>query len=372
MRSKILRARTVVPALLLVTAAAAGYALTQDADHGDQGGQQPAPETAPPPLAPDAVAVDVNGVSILEGDVRTRAMAILQERFRGAAPAGADMEQLVQMLRPQILDAMIDEELLDQDADRADLAVSDEAYLQDIQQRIAAYLVQTGLSQAEFEQQIREFEDASFEEFCQRRSQDEEFRRIVRHEQLVRQRYPEQVAITPEEVTARYERDKEAVYTQEAKVRASHILVLTESATTDEAKAAARAKAEDLRAKAVAEGADFAALAREHSECPSAPQGGDLDFFPREGAMVEPFAAAAFALPVGGTSEVVETQFGYHVIRVTDRKEARVVSLEEATPIVRAELVGEKTAAAREELVAALRTSAEIVYPTPGSAPGKG
>jgi len=66
----------------------------------------------------------------------------------------------------------------------------------------------------------------------------------------------------------------------------------------------------------VAEGGDFAALAREHSDCPSGKSGGDLGRFGR-GQMVGPFEDAAFGLDVGATSAVIETDFGYHIVRRT-------------------------------------------------------
>ncbi len=101
-------------------------------------------------------------------------------------------------------------------------------------------------------------------------------------------------------------------------VRASHILLMyagsarsTASRTKDQAAQQIQALKSELDA-----GADFADLARKHSDCPSAKQGGDLGAFGR-GQMVGPFEQAAFALPVGGTSGVVETQFGYHLIRRT-------------------------------------------------------
>jgi parvulin-like peptidyl-prolyl isomerase len=70
----------------------------------------------------------------------------------------------------------------------------------------------------------------------------------------------------------------------------------------------------------LAKGLDFAEAAKKYSDCPSKSQGGDLDFFPRRDRMVEPFAAAAFALKPGTVSEPVETDFGLHLIKVTERK----------------------------------------------------
>jgi len=88
-------------------------------------------------------------------------------------------------------------------------------------------------------------------------------------------------------------------------VRASHILVKTE----DEAKKLL----EEIKA-----GKDFADAAAEYSLCPSGANGGDLGFFSK-GMMVKPFEDAAFSLEVGGLSDPVETQFGWHLIYLTDK-----------------------------------------------------
>jgi peptidyl-prolyl cis-trans isomerase D len=109
-------------------------------------------------------------------------------------------------------------------------------------------------------------------------------------------------------------------YTTPEQIRASHILLKTEGKPD----ADVRAKAEQVLKEVKAPGADFAALAKKYSEDDSnAGQGGDLDYFSR-GRMVPEFDTAAFALGAGETSDLVKTQFGYHIIKVTDRKPAIV------------------------------------------------
>lgn len=90
-------------------------------------------------------------------------------------------------------------------------------------------------------------------------------------------------------------------------IRASHILVST------------REEADDIRKTITTGGKSFADAARENSECPSSEAGGDLGWFGK-GMMVKPFEEAAFSLPVGQVSQPVETQFGYHLIVVTEKR----------------------------------------------------
>ena len=129
------------------------------------------------------------------------------------------------------------------------------------------------------------------------------------------------VDVSDDEIRSYYERHK-SDYEQEEEVKASHILAKVEEDASDEGRDAARTKIDEVLALVNAEGADFAELAREHSDdVGSRPGGGDLGFFKRRGAMVEPFAAAAFALAApGDVSDVVESRFGYHIIRLTERR----------------------------------------------------
>ena len=101
-------------------------------------------------------------------------------------------------------------------------------------------------------------------------------------------------------------------------VRASHILLMyagSERSTATRSKDEALEQIQDLKTQ-VDGGADFAALAQSHSDCPSGQQGGDLGEFGR-GMMVPEFETAAFGMDVGATSDVVETAFGYHLIQRT-------------------------------------------------------
>ena len=114
-----------------------------------------------------------------------------------------------------------------------------------------------------------------------------------------------------------FNENKEAFTGEE--VRASHILIDTRSLKSKKDYAAAYDRVHKIK-KQLDGGADFAELAKTNSACPSAQKGGDLGFFTRSGMMIEPFAAAAFKLKVGEISEPVQTEFGFHIIKLTDRK----------------------------------------------------
>jgi peptidyl-prolyl cis-trans isomerase C len=149
-----------------------------------------------------------------------------------------------------------------------------------------------------------------------------------------------QTAVTPEQVNDFYVKNP-AAFQQGERVKASHILIRVqanaEAAEREKALAKATAILADVKA-----GKDFAALAKEHSDDPgSKASGGDLGYFQR-GQMVPPFEQAAFALKPGEISDVVTTQFGYHVIKLTERKDASTVPFEQVKPRVVDYLTNEK------------------------------
>lgn len=127
------------------------------------------------------------------------------------------------------------------------------------------------------------------------------------------------IVISDEESKKFYDENAQYFETQET-VSCSHILIATKKEDTPEKKAEAKAKAEAIR-KRIEGGEDFAKIAKEVSDCPSKEKGGDLGSFGR-GQMVKPFEEAAFGLEIGKLSNVVETEFGYHVIKSTAHQKA--------------------------------------------------
>lgn len=136
----------------------------------------------------------------------------------------------------------------------------------------------------------------------------------------------------------RFYEDNAARYTAPEERRARHILILSDKDQPAAERAKARARATELLAEARRNPAGFAELARKHSQDPgSAAQGGDLDFFPR-GAMVKPFEDVAFALSKGAISEVVETDFGYHVLQLVDQRGGQRKAFSEVRSEIEVEL----------------------------------
>ncbi|HZR80848.1 MAG TPA: SurA N-terminal domain-containing protein [Candidatus Binatia bacterium] len=133
------------------------------------------------------------------------------------------------------------------------------------------------------------------------------------------QEFTDRVQPTDDEIAAWYDLHKAELFNEQEQVRARHILVKVDAGADDDTKAKARKKAEDLLAKVKA-GGDFAALAKKNSDdTASAANGGDVGLFGR-GRMTPEFQKAAFALDVGAVSDVVETPFGFHIIKVEEHR----------------------------------------------------
>lgn len=227
-----------------------------------------------------------------------------------------------------ILDVMIKSELLYQsgkDLALPDLSQKVETMYQDMvkqfpnEQAFADALAQEGLAPQELRERIK--------------------KDVVVNEVLEKKVYPD-ITVTDDEVSAFYKENPDAFNRPET-IRARHILIMLDPAATEEQKKAAREKMEKIRERLAAE--DFAAVATEVSEDPvSKAQGGDLGFFP-QGQRDPVFEKAAWSLETGQTSELVETRFGYHLIKMEERRAAGMVPFEEVKERVAGAIKGRKS-----------------------------
>ncbi|AKQ69613.1 Survival protein SurA precursor (Peptidyl-prolyl cis-trans isomerase SurA) [Myxococcus hansupus] len=183
-------------------------------------------------------------------------------------------------------------------------------------------------------------------------------RKRITRDRLLRMKVGPQVKLTEEDLKAAYTQ-----YTRmesgDSEVHARHILVQVDSKATPEQVEAAKKRAEAIATEARRPGMDFASLARARSEGPSAADGGDLGWFKR-GVMVPAFERAAFTLPEGGVSEPVRTNFGWHVLKVEERRAVAAASYEEMRSKLEGKLLQEKTEKFLDQYVQELRQKANV------------
>ena len=315
----------------------------------------PAPVTA---TSGSDVLVTVNGVDITQKQLDELLKPHLDRLAKQAANLPpAFLEQQMKVLKDQALQEMIKMQLLDEQVKKANIKITDDEVTSEITRM--ALLQKPPATLEEFKAKMEAY-GYNYEQL------KNQMQAMLGQQKLVAQKYPDEVKVTEDDANAYYEQNK-ARYDVPEQVRASHILITPDpNSDPNQAKAAAKAKAEDLLKK-VKEGGDFAALAKENSACPSAARGGDLDFF-RRGQMVPAFDKVAFELEVGKISDVVETQFGFHIIKVTDRKAASTTSFDQIKGTLMAELAQRKLQELAMKCVEELRSQAKIVYP-PGKEP---
>lgn len=253
-------------------------------------------------------AAHVNGEAIPMGDVR----AMLDAR-----PSPVPLTALQQReLRQSALDMLIDDLLMRQFL-RKNAAPA---------------------QPSEIQKEINDLKDAlskksmTLEQFLRENKQtDEQFR----HDVTARIQWKHYLTTRFPEAQARSYYESNKVLFDKVFVQASHILVKVDPKATGLEKQTARAKLETIRQEILAGKLDFADAARKYSDCPSKDKGGDIGPFPYKFVVVEPFAKAAFAMKKGEVSDIVVTDFGLHVIKVTDRTQGEHTSYESVKDSVR-------------------------------------
>jgi len=189
------------------------------------------------------------------------------------------------------------------------------------------YLSKVSLSDAD----LQNYYDKNASKFQSAESADIEY--VVLDIETIRQ----SVVVNDKDLKDYYEQNLQRLSSKEER-RASHILIAAAKDAPEADKKTARAKAEELLKAVKAKPASFAEVARKNSQDPgSAVKGGDLDFFAR-GAMVKVFEDTAFKLNKSEISDVVESEFGFHIIQLTDIKAPKVASFESMRPALEADL----------------------------------
>jgi peptidyl-prolyl cis-trans isomerase C len=292
------------------------------------------------------MAVKVNGNTITEAQVAEEEGRLTMAMGGRVDPQ--QMESMKPMIRQQAVNNLINRELLSEAVRKDGIEVSSE----DVDARIAdlektagspeafrSRIAAMGVSEAELRDEIEL--GLGIEKLMEARSTG---------------------ASEPSEADAKtfYDENPDRFQKPE-QIKASHILFMVAEGATDADRKAKREEAEKVLAE-LKQGADFAELAREHSDCPSSSEGGDLGTFGR-GTMVAPFEEAAFALSPGQISDIVETRFGYHIIKVEDKTPAGTVPFEEAKDDILQYLTAQNKQDVMSSYIEELRGSAEIEYP---------
>ncbi len=293
------------------------------------------------------------------------------KQFRQRAKGQKVSEAQIGEIKKKILEKLIDNELLYQESQNKGIKVNEEK----VSMRLAS-VKQKFPSPTEFEKALKEMNVSESDI-------KSKIERGIAIQELIDSQVTDKIVVSEEETKEFYDSHKE-FFKEPEQVKASHILIMTSDpkgsakkagakkagakkadakkadAKKDEEKKKAEAKKKiEMIQKKVKKDEDFAALAKEFSECPSSNNGGDLGFFKR-GQMVKPFEDVAFALKPNEISDIVETRFGYHLIKVTEKKTEKITVYDDAKEKISKHLKQEKTQAKVKEYIESIRKSAKI------------
>ena len=315
-------------------------ALCAGASLADQAGEKNA-ATAQAKASADNALLRVNGKPITRQEME-RSVKILLAQSRGSQlPPDA-----LKKAQDAVLEQLTNSELLYQAAQQLEL--------KDLEQQVERQLAQNRAkfaTEAEYQAALDglEMTGKDMEEFT---------RRDVAINNMIEKQFGEKMQVAESEAKKFYDDNRARLFEKGESLRASHILIGTEQGAAPQERTEAKAKADALLVRAKA-GEDFAKLAKDLSTCPSKAKGGDLGQFAR-GDMVPSFEKAAYALKPGELSEVVETQFGYHIIKLTERIAAKQEKYQEVKEKIVEYLKREKVRGQLPAFIKELRDKAKI------------
>ncbi|MCB1097444.1 MAG: peptidylprolyl isomerase [Verrucomicrobiae bacterium] len=286
---------------------------------------------------PGKVLVKVNGEAITQADVDEVFNGLVGDKAKTAS--AASLAKVRAENEPLIIEQLIDKKLLMKMADDQEV------------------------SAAEVERAVQEVKKAlTPAEFKQMNWTDEKLRREISNDlkinKLIEARAASMPGLTDDEMKAYYNANIGEFATPRY-VKPRHILIATDGATGD-ALREKRLQAERIRLKLnAAKGANFSEMAKQHSTCPSAKNGGVLEKV-FEGQMPKEFEAVAFTQPIGEVSSVFETDLGFHILIVDERQEATTLSLQQAAPRIAQILMAQRKQTAMDGYLKDLKSKAKI------------
>ena len=293
----------------------------------------------------DGVVATVNGIKISRQDF-DRELRGAQQYFASQGSQEVDINEI----KKAVIDKLVNSVILSENCrkkgvkvDKADIDAEYQGFRSRFpdEEQFHEALNQLSLTDAEIKEKIEQ---------------------SLTVEKYVNQEFVDKAKVTEREAKDYYENNISSFQTPE-QVRASHILILAKEGTDDATKKKARKKLERIRKQIVA-GGDFATFAKKNSECPSSSKGGDLGFFSR-GQMVKPFEKVAFSMMLGDVSEVVETQFGFHLIKVLDKKHAETISFKDSRNRIEQYLRQTKSQKALVDFLESERKTAKVIIDIP-------
>lgn len=293
----------------------------------------------------DSMVANVNGAIITGLDLKQEMDNIIRQFGDKISPE--QMNIMRPRLKEKALENLINKALFLQEADRQNIkpdpkSIDDEisgiAGRYPTMEKFKEQLASLGISEEKLRQEIE---------------------RNIKIKTLLNLQISPLEDIKEEEINAFY-RDNPDNFKMPERIKASHILISINPDDGPEKKEEKRQRLLKLRDE-INNGADFVQMAQENSDCPSKSRGGDLGYFDR-GKMVKPFEDAAFQLKIGELSDIVETTFGYHIIKLTDRQDAKVIPVEEARDKIITLINNQKKGQAINDYLLKLRSSAKIDY----------
>ena len=295
-----------------------------------------------------AVAVTVNGTAITEGQIE----GILKPQM--GQMAGRIPENMIpqyrQQIRKRIIDQLVVKELLAQKEKQNNIDVNQS----ELDQQINKQMAEQNLTIDEFKALLKAY-GTSFADYQQ------DIRKRMMFEKLMEAEFAQKLQKPTIEQAKAYYDENPQEFNKPEKIHAKHILIKPEDGNDpNQAKLRAKAKAQEILGQIKA-GGDFEELAKQHSACPSGKGGGDLGMQPK-GSFVPEFEKAAYALKPGQVSDIVETSFGFHIIKLIEHADADTLSFEKAKEQIIQLLTGNQKEQIVIDYIQKMKAEADIKF----------